>query len=100
MKISYANKKLEKSLSDDRIIKKEYGRLAERITDVLDELDVAVTLDQIPEAPPDRRHKMTNEFCAWSIDLSKNYRMWVQSNGEEDPKLVKEVTIQRIFDDH
>ena len=100
MKIDYKNKKLEKTMSDDRLIKKEYGRLADRITDVLDELEVAENLGQIPEVPPDRRHKMTSEFCTWSIDLSKNYRMWVQSDGEEDPKLVTEVTIVKIFDDH
>lgn len=100
MVIKYADKKLEKSLSDNRIIKKYYGRLAERIIEVLDELDVALNLYQIPECPPDRRHKMTNENCMWSIDLNRNYRMWVQSEGYNDPKDVEIVTIVKIFDDH
>lgn len=100
MEIYYANKKMEKVLSDNRIIKKEYDRLADRIIEVLDELYVADNLNQIPEVLPDRRHKMTNEQYTWSIDLSRNFRMWVQSDEEEDPRLVTKVTVVRIFDDH
>ncbi len=100
MVIKYIDKKLEKSLLNNRVIKKNYGRLADRIIEVLDELDVALNLSQIPECPPDRRHKMTNEKYIWSIDLSKNYRMWVQSDGYDNPKEVEIVTIVKIFDDH
>lgn len=100
MTIDYVNKKLEKSLSDNRIIKREYGRLAYRIIEVLDELYVADNLAQIPEVPPDRRHKMTNVDYTWSIDLSRNYRMWVRSDGEDDPKAVTKVTVVSILDDH
>ena len=100
MKISYSSNKLEKQLIDPRLLKKVYGRLAPRINDVLDELIVAETLDDIPEAPPDRRHKMTNVPYTWSIDLNKNYRMWVRSEGENDPKFVTVVEIVEILDDH
>lgn len=100
MDILYGNKQLKKSLSDNRTIKRDYGKLANRIIEVIDELDVALNLSQIPECPPDRRHKMVNEKHVWSIDLSKNYRMWIQSGGEEDPRFVTEVTILKIFDDH
>lgn len=100
MLVEFDNKKLEKSLSDNRIIKREYGRLSERIIEVLDELFVATNLKQIPEVPPDRRHKLTGELYTWSIDLSRNYRMWVQSDGEEDPQLVTKVTITNILDNH
>ena len=100
MIVKYVDKKLEKTLSNNRVIKKNYGRLADRIIEVLDELDVALNLSQIPECPPDRRHKMTNEKYIWSIDLSKNYRMWVQSDEYDDPKEVEIVTIVKIFDDH
>ena len=100
MEIKYANSKLEKELSDERIIKKKYGRLSDRIVTVINELMVVKTLDEIPTVPPDRRHKMTNVDYTWSIDLSKNYRMWVKSDGIDDPKLVTIVTIEKIFDDH
>lgn len=100
MEIKYANSKLEKELSDERIIKKKYGRLSDRIITVINELMVVKTLDEIPTVPPDRRHKMTNVDYTWSIDLSKNYRMWVRSDGIDDPKLVTIVTIEKIFDDH
>ena len=100
MLIKFADKKLEKSLSDNRTIKRMYGRLADRIIEVLDELCVANTLSDIPECPPDRRHKMTNEKFTWSIDLSKNYRLWVQSDGADDPINVTIVTLIKIFDDH
>ena len=43
---------------------------------------------------------MLNEKFTWSIDLSKNFRMWVQSDGYDDPKQVEAITIIRIFDDH
>ena len=100
MEIKCYNKKLEKTLSDNRTIKKVYGRLASRIMDVLDELTVAKTLDHIPTAPPDRRHKMTNIPFTWSIDLSANWRMWIKSDGLDDPKLVTTITIMCILDDH
>lgn len=101
MIVNYFNNKLKKSLSNERIIKKEYGTLAKRINEVLDELDVAVCLDDIPEIPTDRRHKMTNEKYTWSIDVSINYRMWVQSDEKEnDPTKVFSITILGIFDDH
>lgn len=100
MHYDYANNKLRKNLSDKRIIKKVYGRLSDRINDVLDEFTVALTLDDIPESPPDRRHKMTNEKFTWSVDLSVNYRMWIKSNGIDDPKLVTSITILDILDDH
>ncbi len=100
MEVKFSNKKLEKSLSDDRIIKKTYGRLADRIIAVLDELSVVSSLDYIPTAPPDRRHKMTNVDYTWSIDLSKNYRMWVRSDGIDDPRYVTSIEIVSIFDDH
>lgn len=100
MDIEYANSKLEKELSDERIIKKKYGRLSDRIITVIGELIAVKTLDEIPTAPPDRRHKMTNVDYTWSIDLNKNYRMWIKSKGIDDPKLVTSVTIEKIFDDH
>ena len=100
MEIKYANNKLEKELSDERIIKKKYGRLSERIITVINELTVVKTLEEIPIVPPDRRHKMTNVDYTWSIDLSKNYRMWVKSDGIDDPRLVTIITIEKIFDDH
>ena len=100
MVIKYVDKKLEKSLSNNRVIKQKYGRLADRIIEVLDELYVALNLSQIPECPPDRRHKMTNEKFTWSIDLSKNYRMWIRSDGYSDPNEVEIITIVKIFDDH
>lgn len=100
MEITYSSKKLEKQLTDSRLLKKVYGQLSQRINDVLDELTVAETLDDIPEAPPDRRHKMTNVPYTWSIDLSKNYRMWVRSEGEDDPRFVTIVEIVEILDDH
>ena len=100
MEIRFSNNKLEKELSDERIIKKKYGRLADRIITVLNELMVVKTLDEIPIVPPDRRHKMTNADYTWSIDLNKNYRMWIKSDGIDDPKLVTTITIEKIFDDH
>ena len=93
--------KLEKTLDSKRSIARYYSKpIARRILFVLSELAVASCLDDIPSCPPDRRHKMTGAPHTWSIDLSANYRMWVQSAGEEDPRLVKEVTIVQIFDDH
>lgn len=100
MVVKYASKKLEKTLCANRVIKKIYGRLASRIIEVLDELDVALNLSQVPTCPPDRRHKMTNEPYTWSIDLSQNYRIWIRSDGFDDPIEVTSVTIIDILDDH
>lgn len=100
MDLEYSSKKLEQILSDKRLTQKKYGLLAGRISDVLDELTVANVLDDIPTCPPDRRHKMTNAKYTWSIDLSKNYRMWLKSDGIDNPKLVTTVEIKEILDYH
>lgn len=101
MKISYSNKKLEKQLTNPGFRKKTYGKLATNIFIRLSELTVADTLDDISPNPPPRRHKMTGEKATWSLDVSRNYRMWIRSvNGAEDPLEVNEVEIIDIIDDH
>lgn len=76
MNISYSTKKLEKILSEQRQIKKQYPKDYMRISARLSELEAADNLAEIPNTPPPRRHKLLgNRAGSWGIDYSKNCRI-------------------------
>lgn len=66
----------------------------------LSELEFADNLEEISPNPPPRRHKLKGMECVWGLDLSRNYRLLVQSDGENDPSKVKEITIISVEDYH
>lgn len=100
MDIFYDTKKLKAQCEDPTLRKRTFGRISEALEARLSELQAAERLSDIPECPPPRRHKMTNENSVWSLNLSKNYRLWVYGGGEEDPSKVTSVVVLCIVDDH
>lgn len=85
MKIHYSSTKLEKILTNERLLKKEYGRDYIKIGNRLSELRAANCLNDIPSCPPPRRHKLEgNHTDCWGIDYSKNYRIIIQPWGTYD----------------
>ena len=85
MRIHYSSTKLEKILTDERLLKKYYGSDSFKIGNRLSELRVANYLSEIPDIPPPRRHKLTgNHKGCWGVDYSKNDRIILKPTGEFD----------------
>lgn len=85
MKIHYSSVKQEKILTDIRLLKKFYGSDYTKISNRLSELRVANNLNEIPEVPPPRRHKLNGKYNnCWGIDYSRNDRIIIQPIGQYD----------------
>lgn len=85
MKVHYSSTKQEKILTDVRLLKKVYGNDHIKISNRLSELRVANNLNEIPEVPPPRRHKLGGKYGdCWGIDYSRNDRIIIQPIGEHD----------------
>lgn len=99
MKIHYSSKKLEKILTDPRLIKKEYSDYYKKIISRLSELSVAESLFDIPEVPPPRRHKLKGEYKnCWGIDYYTHFRIIIRPTGEYDINDLKSITEIIIID--
>lgn len=104
MKLHYATLKLERTLTDMRLLKKHYGSDCLKIGSRLSELRAANNLSEIPVVPPPRRHKLSGNFAdCWGIDYSKNDRIVIRSVGEceiLDLKSIVEILIVDLGDYH
>lgn len=104
MEISYASKKIEKILTNERMIKKHYTKFYKKIINRLSEIRAANNLDEIPHIPPPRRHKLEGDYNdCWGIDISKNFRIVLRPIGawdETDLKTVNKIKILSIEDYH
>lgn len=104
MVIYYATKKMERILTDIRLLKKYYGNDFTKISNRLSELKAANNLGEIPESPPPRRHKLKGNLKnCWGIDYSKNDRLVIEPTGGfdiNDLSTITEVTIVDLEDYH
>ena len=103
LRVKFKSKKMEKILTNDRLIKKHYAPLYNSLVSRLTQLQAARNLSVIPHTPPTRKHKLTGNYeGCWSIDLSKNYRLIFTTSDEEsvDEKEINEITILDIVDTH
>lgn len=98
MKITYSSKKLEKILTNPKLIKKYYSNDYHRLLNRLSELLAANSLADIPETPPPRRHKLSgNMRNKWGIDYSKNYRIVISPEGKFDINNLNTITEIQII---
>ena len=104
MIVTYSSKKLEKILTDPRLLKKYYSNDYNRIRNRLSELRAANNLSEIPECPPPRRHKLCgNLYDCWGIDYSKNDRIIIRPTGKfdiNDVSSIVEIEIVNLEDYH
>lgn len=104
MLITYSSKKLEKILTDTRLIKKYYSNDYPKIINRLSEIKAANNLAEIPECPPPRRHKLSGNMKeCWGIDYSKNDRFIIKPVGEfniNDLSSICEIEIVDLEDYH
>lgn len=99
MNIEYATRKMEKILTDVRLVKKNYGEHYNKIILRLSELLLAECLQDIPEVPPPRRHKLSGELSnCWGIDYSKNRRIIIRPIGEYDIDNLSSIRSIEIID--
>lgn len=102
MKVLFGNK-IEKKLVNEPTIKINYGKLADKTIVRLSIIQGADCLDDIPNVPPTRRHKLSGNYSnCWAIDIDKSWRMIIKSTSPdiENPKDIKEITIVDITDYH
>ncbi|MFM2566595.1 type II toxin-antitoxin system RelE/ParE family toxin [Bacillus sp. GX] len=104
MEISYATTKLEKILTNERMIKKQYTAFYKKIINRMSEIRAANNLDEIPHVPPPRRHKLEGNYSdCWGVDISKNFRIVLKPIGdwdESDLTTINKITILSIGDYH
>ena len=104
MEISYASKKLEKILTNERMIKKHYTAFHKKIINRMSEIRAANNLEEIPHIPPPRRHKLEGDYSdCWGIDVSKNFRIVLRPIGdwdESDLKTINKIQILSVEDYH
>ncbi|MDD3140107.1 MAG: plasmid maintenance system killer protein [Lachnospiraceae bacterium] len=99
MIIHYASNKLEKILTDKRLIKKYYSNDFNRINNRMSELMAANNLSEIPEVPPPRRHKLNGNWKnCWGIDFSKNDRFIISPKGVFDINDISSIVEIEIID--
>lgn len=102
MLIRFKTKKLEKILTNKRLIVKEYNKLSKSIMARINEFEAANNLSQITHKPPPRRHKLQGYTNRFTVDVSKNYRIVFSSIDETIVELeeIKEIIIIDICDIH
>lgn len=95
--------KVEKLILDKRKLVKRFGdKTAKNINIVLSVLKVVSNLDDVPNVPPTRRHKLEGDLKGlWAIDVSKNYRLIIRPiDSELELKKIKSIEIIDIVDYH
>lgn len=97
MQFSFSNK-LRKLLKNDQTIKKNYGQLYGPIKVCLSVIESQDYLELIPNVPPTRRHKLSNNM--WALDLNKNWRMIIKPVNEIEPSKINKIIIEDIVDYH
>lgn len=99
MTIRYSSNKLEKILTDKRLLKKYYSNDFVKISNRLSEIKAANNLNEIPEIPPPRRHKLSgNRKNCWGIDYSRNDRLVISPYGQYDINDLTTITEIEILD--
>lgn len=84
MIVTFADKKLQKIVNDDRKMFKEFGKVrAEKIRNRLTQLLDAVTLDDVRFLPGNYHELTGNRKGQWACDLDQPYRLVFEPH--EDP---------------
>ena len=105
VKINFASGKLEKILSNERLIYRYFCVAdAKKIMARMSEFDAAENLEQISTNPPPLRHKLIgNKKDQWGVWYSPNDRFVIQPSGcfdINDLRSITEITIIKLGDYH
>src|SRR5690554_1633661 len=110
MRLSYRNNKLEKSLTTDKGLAKNYGNLAKKIKQRRIQLESADNLEVISKLPVLRLHQHIGKGKGtWSIDIQENWRILFEidqdpiptlEDGGVDLKAITIISIESVEDPH
>jgi plasmid maintenance system killer protein len=88
MDFSFANRKLEKELSDERAMKKAYGERARALQNRLATLALAEKLSDVPMGPPDWLKQLKGDRDEqFSVVLTRNWRLIFEVGDDPIPRL-------------
>lgn len=103
MVIHYKTKRLEKILTDERLMKKYYTKIYNGLTNRLYELSSVRNLSLISHKPPPRKHKLSGTYEGfYSVDVSPNYRLLFTTpfSSTTNDDEITEIIIEEITDTH
>lgn len=87
MKINYQPKKLEKTTVDYRAISKNYGNMAKKVNQRLEEMKAASTLEVLGKIPAARCHELKGNLSGClAVDISGNHRIIFKPDHEPPPE--------------
>lgn len=99
MEIHYKSKKIKKILTDQRLIKRYYGRDYRNIMSRMTELESVDNLSYISTSPPPVRHKLIGKYKGcWAVWYSKNDRIVFEPLGYDENSETKYIKKIRIID--
>ncbi|NUM72001.1 MAG: type II toxin-antitoxin system RelE/ParE family toxin [Ignavibacteriaceae bacterium] len=75
MHISYKDKKLGQSANNSKLLKKNYGMLADKLKQRLDQLFKAESLEELRNAPGNFHELKQNRKGQWACNLNANHRL-------------------------
>ncbi len=85
MKITYKNKKIQRICTDASAAEKNYGlRMAEKISQRIDEISAADTVEMMIQSRIGRCHPLVNNRKGqYAVDLVHPYRLVFEKRGDE-----------------
>lgn len=101
MDISFSSGKLEKTLTSDRELKKNYStQWVPKIKMRLKELEIADTLEELRDGPG-HWHPLTGNLAPmWAGEVSGNFRMLITPSTDSAAAEVTAVIVEKIGDYH
>lgn len=110
MQITFKNKKVEKSLTEDNEILKSYGKNAKKIKQRMNQIKSSVNLIDILKIPQLRLHPLKGpRKNQWTIDIQDNWRICFEvdlipipllEDGGVNLSAVTKIKIIEVFDPH
>ena len=111
MEITFRTRRLERTFSSDRELRREYGTaMAETIQSRIAVLRRVNSLTDLPPEPPTRRHLLSGgRNGQYAIDLVHPYRLILEPNHDPVPRRadggintdqVTAITIMEVVDYH
>ena len=87
MNIAFKNKKLQTALTDAREMQKQYGNMAKKVAQRMEQLRAAPNLAVMQSYQAARCHLLKGDRNEqWAIDISGNYRMIFEINQSPVPQ--------------
>lgn len=99
MQINVPNKKIRKILSSEKEIKKEYGKISNKLMLRINLLQTATCLNEIPVDDPERCHLLTGNYNGcYAICINYKWRIIIKPIGYVEPYDKRKITQIEIIE--